>query len=74
MYYLTKFDDVIWGNFWLIPKPIHDIIKYFFHYMERKGKNNKNLNIFKTKEFFRWNKKHFFIVFEGPSFGERIKN
>ena len=36
MYYLTKFDDVIWSGFWVIPKitsanlckPIHDIINY----------------------------------------------
>ena len=26
------------------------------------------------KELFRWNKKHFFIVFEGLSFGEKNKN
>ena len=37
MYYLTKFDDVIWSGFWVIPtitsanlcKPVHDIINYF---------------------------------------------
>ena len=26
------------------------------------------------KELFSWNKKHFFKVFEGQSFGEKIKN
>ena len=25
------------------------------------------------KELFSWNKKHFFIVFEGLSFGEKLK-
>ena len=36
MYYLTKFADVMWNSFWVIPKitsvnlckPIHDIIYY----------------------------------------------
>ena len=36
IYYLTKFDDIIWSGFWVIPKissanickPIHDIINY----------------------------------------------
>ena len=37
IYYLTKFDDIMWSSFWVIPnitsanlcKPIHDIINYY---------------------------------------------
>ena len=36
IYYLTKFDDIVWNSFWDIPKitsansckPVHDIINY----------------------------------------------
>ena len=88
MYYLTKFDDVIWNGFCVIPKitsanlckAIDDIINYstFFHPFESRkcgkdGKNHKNLKSRERKELFRWNKT-FFILSEGLSFGEKIKN
>ena len=34
---------------------------------EKEGKTER-------KRTFRWNKKHFFTVFEGQSFGEKNKN
>ena len=40
---------------------------------KKEGQKNKNLNISRTKELFRWNKKHFSQFFEGLSFGEKIK-
>ena len=39
-----------------------------------KGKNNENLNISRTKRAFQMKYTGFFIVFEGLSFGEKIKN
>ena len=88
MYYLTKFDDIIQSVFWVIPKltsanlckPIHDIINYFtfillnLKIVERNGKNHKHLNISKTKRAFKMKWKAVFIVFEGLSFGEKVKN
>ena len=65
IHYLTKFDDMIFSSFRVIPKitfanlckPIHDIINYStsiwpFKIVERKGKNYKNLNISRTKRAF----------------------
>ena len=66
MYYLTKFDDVIKSGFGVIPKitptnlckPIHDIMNYstsIYPFQSRicgKGKNHKNLNIFRMKRAF----------------------
>ena len=61
-YYLTTFDDVIWGGYWVIPKityanlckPIHDIINYSvficpFESRER-GKEGKKLQKFEYLE------------------------
>ena len=68
MYYLTKFDDVIYSGFWVILKiksvnlckPIYDIINYSTSFailnlesVEKKGKNYKNLNISRTKRAFQ---------------------
>ena len=41
--------------------------------MERMVKNYKNLSILRTKRAFSIKQKIFFIVFEGLSFGEKIK-
>ena len=86
MYYLIKFDDVIWNGFLVIPKitsanlykKIDDIINYStsFHPFESRKcgkdeKNYKNLKSRERKELFRWNKKTFFILSEGLSFGEK---
>ena len=41
----------------------------------KEGKKNREIWISRErKELFRWNKKTFFIVFEGLSFSEKIKN
>ena len=40
--------------------------------MERKGKNHKHLKTRERKYIFSLNKT-FFIIFEGLSFGEKIK-
>ena len=62
MYYLTKFDDVIYSGFWVIPnitsanlcKPIHDIINYFnsiYPFESGKcGKEGKKLQKFEYLE------------------------
>ena len=42
----------------------------------RKREEDRNTKIWisrERKELFRWNKKHFFIVFEGLSFDEKLK-
>ena len=61
IYYLTKFDGVLYSGFWLIPKitpanlckPIHDIIYYSSSICEEpKEKNHKKLNISRTKRAF----------------------
>ena len=75
MYYLTKFDDVMWSGFWVILKitsansckPNYDIINYStpIYPFEtgkcgKEGKKlKKNLISRERKELFRWNKKHF---------------
>ena len=41
--------------------------------VERKGKKYKNLNISRTKRAFSMKYITFLIVFEGLSFGEKIK-
>ena len=41
--------------------------------VERVRRKYKTLNISRTKRAFRLNKKTFFTVFEGLSFGEKIK-
>ena len=38
---------------------------------KREDRNTKIWLCREQKEFFRWNKKTFFIVFEGLSFGEK---
>ena len=76
-------------RFWVIPKitpsnlckPMNDIINYSTSICPfESGKNGKeaekNTKIWisrERKELFRWNKKHF-SVFDGLSFGEKIKN
>ena len=40
--------------------------------VQRKGKNTKIWISREQKELYRWNKKHF-SVFEGLSFGEKLK-
>ena len=41
--------------------------------VEREGKNYKNLSILRTERAFSMKLKTFSIVFEGLSFGEKIK-
>ena len=67
MYYLTKFDDVIYSGFWVILKitsanlcmPIYDIINYSTSIFPsesgkcgKEGKKDKNLNILRKKRAF----------------------
>ena len=40
---------------------------------KREGQKYKKLNISRTKKAFQMKQKAFFIVFEGLSFGEKIK-
>ena len=86
IYYLTKFDDIILGSFWVIPKftsadlckPIHEIINYSTSICSSvsakcgKEKITKLWISQEQKESFRWKKK-LFIVFVGLQFGEKIK-
>ena len=52
-----------------IPHLANDIVEE-----ERRGRSSQKIWISQEpKELFRWNKKHFFIVFEGLSFSEQIK-
>ena len=76
MYYLTKFDDVIYSSFWVIPKitsanlckPINDIINYSISIFSLKsgncGKERKKLQSFeyleKEKSFFDKIKNNFY--------------
>ena len=89
MYYLTKFDDEIESDIWVILKitsanlckPIYDIISYSTSIRcfesGKCGKEGKKLQKWdisrEWKELFRSNKKTFFIVFEGLLFNEKIK-
>ena len=67
MYYLTKFDDVMYNSFCAIPKitsansckPIHNMINYstsmslwIWKVWNRREKNYKNLNILRLKKTF----------------------
>ena len=67
MYYLTKFDDVIYSSFWVILKiksvnlcnPVYDIIIYSTSICPsesgmhgKEGKKLQNLNISRTKRAF----------------------
>ena len=88
IYYLTKFDDAISSDFWVIAKitsanlckPIHDIINHStsvcpFEFTKY-GKEMKILQKFvvEKRRAFKMKSKTFFIVFEGLSFGEQNKN
>ena len=81
IHYLTKFDDIIWSSFGVIPKitsanlckPIHDIINYStsicpfeFGKCGKEGKKYKNTRICIEMKYF--------IAFGGLLFGEKIKN
>ena len=64
IYYLTKFDDVIYSSFWVIPKitsaklckSIHDIINYFIPFVPfesgKCGKEVKKFEYLKNKKSF----------------------
>ena len=83
VYYLTKFDDVIWSGFWVILKitsanlckPIYDIINYSNSICRfesgKYGKEGKKLQKF---EYLK-NEKGFLdeIVFKGLLFDEKIQ-
>ena len=62
---LTKFDDVMWSSFWVIPKitsanlckSIYDIINYstfiyLFESGEKEGKKSQKFEYFKNKKSF----------------------
>ena len=52
-----------------IPHLANDVVEE-----ESRGRSSRKIWISQEpKELFRWNKKHFFIVFEGLSFSEQIK-
>ena len=57
----------------IMPQIILIIVLLNLESLERKGKNKKNQISWEQQDVFRWNKKTFFIVFEGLSFGEKIK-
>ena len=74
IYYLNKFDDIIYSGFWVIPKityanlckPIYDIINYPSSICPFQsgtcGKERKNTKMWisrEGKELFRWNKEPF---------------
>ena len=78
MYYLTKFDDVIYSGFWVLLKitpanlckPIYDkystsICPFESRKCGMEGKKLQSLNISRTKKAFLKKQKTFFIVFEG---------
>ena len=86
---MTKFDDVMWSRFWVIPKitsanlcrSIHGIIDYSTSICPfesgKCGKEVKKLQKFeylKNKKSFLDEIKNILIVFEGLSFDEKIKN
>ena len=79
IYYLTKFDGVLYSGFWLIPKitpanlckPIHDIILFQFYLWGTEGEKSQKIEYFKNKKSFLGEIKKNFIVFEGLSFGEK---
>ena len=88
IYYLTKFDDVMYSSFWVIPKfasanlckPIHNIIDYSTSICPfesgKCGKQGKKLQKFEyleNKKSFLFKIKTFLIIFKGLSFGEKIK-
>ena len=73
IYYLTKFDDVIKGGFWVIPKitpanlcnPMHDIITYSASVCPfESGKSGKDEEKTQTFEYLK----------NGKSFLDEIKN
>ena len=77
IYYLIKFDDVIWSGFWVIPKiasanlckPIHNINKSFHFHLHFwiwkvwKGRGHKIWISRERKELFRWKKNNTFYSF-----------
>ena len=81
IYYLAKFDDVIWNSYWVIPKitpvnlwkPIHDIINYSTSICSfefgKCGKEDKKITkmwiSWEQKDFLRLNKKHFSQFLKG---------
>ena len=89
MYYLTKFYDVYVKRFLSYSKnymckimQANSLHHKLFHshlsfriWKMWKGRVNitKSWTSWERKELFQWNKKHFFIVFEGLSFDEKIK-
>ena len=88
IYYHTKFGGVIWSGSWVIPKltpadlckPIHDIINYSTSICSfESGKCRKEEEKLRKFEYIENEKsfldeiKTFFTVFEGLSFGEKIK-
>ena len=86
--YDYKSDGVIWSDFWVIPKIasanlcklIHDIINYFTSICSfesgKCGKEEEKLlkiEYLKKEKSFLDKTKNIFTVFEGLSFGEKIK-
>ena len=89
IYYLTKFDDVIWSSCWVIPKitsanlckPIHDIINYSTSICPfesgKCGKEEEKLQkfeYFKNKKSFLDEIKNTFHSFWRVSFDEKNIN
>ena len=84
--YLIKFDDVkkflsYYKNYICKFMQVNSWHKLFHFHLsfwiwkvwKGREKITKNWISRKRKELFRWNKKHFFIVFKGLSFGEKKK-
>ena len=87
MYYLTKLDDVIESGFWVIQKitfanlckPLHDIINYSifscpFESAKCGKVGEKITKIWISRKWKGFLDERFVIVFEGLSFGEKIRN
>ena len=73
MYYLTKFDDLIWSGFWFILKIIFANLCMSIYEGKGREKITKIWISLEPNELFKWNKKRFPIVFEGLSFDEKIE-
>ena len=88
MYYLTKFDDVIWSGFWVISKitsvnlckQIHGIINYSTSICPfgsgncgKEGKRLQQCEYLENENRFLNEIKNIFYSFEELSFGVKIK-
>ena len=79
IYYLTKFDDVIYSSFWVTPKitsaNLFHLHLSFWIWKVWKGREKlQKCGFLENEKSFLDEIKFFFAVFEGLSFDEKIKN